>query len=139
MFTMGNSLSTELFWLTLTIMMSALIWIPYIVNRLIEHSPWRALMNPQPDLRPKAQWAERLMRAHDNAVENLVIFAPLVMTLQLTGITTVMTVNACMIYFFARISHLFLYAFGAPFFRTVAFFVGFLCQMTLGLSVLGVI
>lgn len=136
---MNTPLSTELFWLTLSILMTALIWVPYIVNRLIEHSPWPALMNPQPDLRPKAQWAERLMRAHDNAVENLVIFAPLVLTLHVTGASTTMTATACMVYFFARISHLLLYAFGVPLLRTVAFFIGFLCQMVLGLSILGII
>lgn len=136
---MNTPLSTELFWLTLTTMMTALIWMPYIVNRLIEHSPWPALMNPQPDLRPKAQWAERIMRAHDNAVENLVIFAPLVLIVQMTGSATTATATACMIYFFARLSHLLLYALGVPFFRTVAFFIGFLCQMVLGLSILHVI
>jgi uncharacterized MAPEG superfamily protein len=119
--------------------MTALMWIPYIVNRLIEDSPWPALMNPQPDLKPKAQWAERLMRAHANAVENLVIFAPLVLTLQMIGNSTTLTASACMLYFFARISHVLLYTFGVPFFRTVAFFIGFLCQMALGLSIVGAI
>lgn len=133
---MNTLLSAELFWLTLTIMMTALIWMPYIVNRLIEHSPWPALTNPQPDLRPKAQWAERLMRAHDNAVENLVIFAPLVMIVQMTGSATTTTATACMLYFFTRLSHILLYTLGIPFFRTVAFFIGFLCQMVLALSIL---
>jgi uncharacterized MAPEG superfamily protein len=94
-------------------------------------------MNPQPDLRPKAQWAERLMRAHDNAIENLVIFAPLVLTLQVLGISSETTTYACMIYSFARLSHLMLYTFGVPFFRTVAFFIGFLCQMALAFSIIG--
>lgn len=136
---MHTPLSIELFWLTLTILMTALIWVPYIINRLVEHSPWPALMNPQPDLRPKAQWAERLMRAHDNAVENLVIFAPLVLTLHVLGVSTATTAAACAVYFFARLSHLLLYTFGVPFFRTVAFFIGFLCQMTLGLTILGMV
>lgn len=128
-------LSIELYWLTLAIMLTAVIWIPYIINRLIEHSPWPALLNPQPDLRPKARWAERLMRAHDNAVENLVIFAPLVLILHVTGVSTTTTAAACMVYFFARLSHLLLYVFGIPFFRTVAFFIGFVCQMVLALTI----
>jgi uncharacterized MAPEG superfamily protein len=139
MIDMNTPVSTEFYWLTLTIIMTALMWMPYIVNRLIEDSPWPALMNPQPDLRPKAQWAERLMRAHANAVENLVIFAPLVLILQAIGLSTALTANACMIYFLARTGHLLLYTFGVPFFRTVAFFIGFLCQMVLGLSILGTI
>ncbi len=134
---MHSNLSTELYWLTLTLIMTAIMWMPYIVNRLIEHSPLTALMNPQPDLRPTAQWAERLMRAHDNAVENLVIFAPLVLILHIMGISTTMTATACLIYFFARLCHLLLYTFGVPLLRTIAFFIGFLCQMALGLTILG--
>ncbi len=133
---MSTGLSTELYWLTLTILLTAVIWIPYIINRLIEDRPIPALMNPQPDLRPKAKWAERLMRAHDNAVENLVVFAPLVLTVQITGISTETTGLACIVYFFARLSHLLLYAFGVPLLRTFAFFIGFLCQMTLAIAVL---
>ena len=138
LYKMHAPLSTELFWLTLTITMTALIWMPYIVNRIIEHGVWPALTNPQPDLRPKAQWAERLMRAHDNAVENLIIFAPLVLILQVTGTSTTATTNACMIYFFVRLSHLVIYTLAIPFFRTLAFLAGFICQMVLAFTVLGV-
>jgi uncharacterized MAPEG superfamily protein len=119
--------------------MTALIWMPYIVNRLIENSPIPALMNPQPDLRPEAQWAERLMRAHDNAIENLVIFAPLVLVIQMTGSSTQLTALSCIVYFFTRLSHTLLYTFGVPLLRTIAFFLGFLCQMVLALTILGVI
>ncbi len=37
-----------------------------ILNRMYEdeHGARAALYNPQPDTRPKAQWAERMMRAH---------------------------------------------------------------------------
>jgi uncharacterized MAPEG superfamily protein len=38
-----------------------------------------ALYTPQAYTRPKAQRAERMMRAHTNVVENLVVFAPLVL------------------------------------------------------------
>lgn len=130
--------SHEIFWLTLTIIMTALMWFPYIINRLIEHRPWPALINPQPDLRPKAQWAERLMRAHDNAVENLVIFAPLVIAVHVMGISTSVTASTCMVYFFTRLGHLLLYTFAVPLLRTVAFFVGFVCQNILALAILGV-
>jgi uncharacterized MAPEG superfamily protein len=136
---MHAPVSTELFWLTLTIIMTALIWMHYIVNRLIEHSPIPALMNPQPDLRPKAQWAERLMRSHDNAIENLVIFAPLVLVIQMTGSSTQLTALSCMVYFFTRLSHTLLYTFGVPLLRTIAFLLGFLCQMNLALTILGIV
>lgn len=129
-------MTTELYWLILTALMTALLWVPYILNRMKEMGVWRALWNPHPDTRPKAQWAERLMRAHANAVENLVVFAPLVLALQVTGTGTTMTASACMVYFIARAAHVILYTFAVPLLRTVAFLVGFFCQMILALTLL---
>ncbi len=133
---MNSALKPELFWLVLTSLMTALLFVPYIVNRMKEHGIGPALWNPQPDTRPKAPWAERLMRAHANAVENLVVFAPLVLALQLTGISTATTASACMVYFFVRLAHAILYTFAVPLLRTVAFIIGFACQMVLALTLL---
>lgn len=136
---MHTTMTTELYWLALTVLMTALIFVPYILNRMKEHGIWPAVWNPQPDTRPKAQWAERLMRAHANAVENLVVFAPLVLALQVVGVSTAATASASMVYFFARLAHVLLYTFAVPLLRTVAFIVGFVCQLTLALTLLQVI
>ncbi|MBI3524244.1 MAG: MAPEG family protein [Betaproteobacteria bacterium] len=136
---MNPATKPELYWLVLTSMMTAIIFLPYILNRMKEHGVWPAIYNPQPDVRPKAQWAERLMRAHSNAVENLVVFAPLVLALQITGMNTATTASASMAYFFARLAHILLYTFAVPVLRTVVFLVGFGCQMTLGLTLLNLI
>ena len=129
-------INTEITWLTLTLLMTGLFWVPYILNRMYEHGIWPALYNPQPDTQPKAQWAERMMRAHTNAVENLVIFAPLVLAIEISGINSQTTAMACMVYFFARLAHFILYSMKVPFFRTVAFLIGVFCQITLALSLL---
>ena len=136
---MHATLKPELYWLVMTTTMTALIFVPYILNRMKEHGTWPAVWNPQPDKSPKAQWAERIMRAHANAVENLVVFAPLVLTLQLVGASTTATATACMVYFFARLAHVILYTFAVPLLRTVAFVIGVGCQMTLALTLLNVI
>ncbi len=133
---MMQQINTEIFWLALTLLMTALFWVPYILNRMNEHGVWPALYNPQPDIRPKAQWAERMMRAHTNAVENLVIFAPLVLAIEILELNSNMTATVCGIYFFARLGHFFLYSFKVPFFRTIAFLIGFMCQMTLTFTLL---
>jgi uncharacterized MAPEG superfamily protein len=133
---MPQPLTTEMFWLTATVTMTALIFVPYIVNRMKEHGIWPALWNPQPDTRPHAQWAERLMRAHSNAVENLVVFAPLVLAVQIAGASSAATATACIVYFWARLAHVALYTFGVPLLRTVAFVIGVLCQMTLAFALL---
>jgi uncharacterized MAPEG superfamily protein len=135
---MQTALTREIFWLTSTVTLSALFWVPYIINRLKEHGVWPALRNPQPDLRPRAAWAERMMRAHANAVENLVIFAPLVLALHVTSLNTPSTASACMVYFFARLAHYVIYTLGLPLLRTVAFFIGFVSQMVLAMTLFGV-
>ena len=109
---------------------------PYILNRMAEHGVWPALYNPEPDTRPKAQWAERVMRAHSNAVENLVVFAPLVILVEITQQHSTATELACLVYFFARLAHYFLYAFRVPVFRTIAFLIGFVCQMVLVMAII---
>ncbi|TAN69199.1 MAG: MAPEG family protein [Methylobacter sp.] len=133
---MNNELTTELYWLVLTILMTALFWLAIILNRIAEQGAWATLRIPR--LRPEAGWAERLMKAHANAVENLVIFAPLVLAIQLTGSGTSSTALAVMVYFFARLIHLLAYVSAIPVVRTLAFSVGFFCQMTLALTLLKV-
>lgn len=133
------TLSTELYWLCLVTLFTSMMWCPYIINRMIEMGLWPALYNPQPDTRPKTQWAERMMRAHDNAVENLVIFAPLVIIIEITQSNTDMTAFAVILYFFARLIHFFVFTFAVPLIRVPAFLAGFSAQLILGLSLLNII
>ena len=89
--------------------------------------------------KPHAEWATRLMFAHDNAVENLVIFAPLVLILAQLDYSTQWTALACAVYFWARVAHLIVYTIGLPVFRTLAFTVGFLAQAVLALAIFKVL
>jgi len=134
---MNNEITIEMFWLVLTIVMTALFWVPTVLNRIVELGAWETLQIPE--LRPKAGWAERLMKAHANAVENLVLFAPLVLAIQLTSTGTSATAVACLVYFFARLVHVLAYVAAIPVLRTIAFATGFFCQMTLALTALNVI
>jgi uncharacterized MAPEG superfamily protein len=136
---MSEKLNIELFWLVMTVLMTALFWVPYIVNRMKEQGVGAALWDPQGHTRAQARWAERMMRAHENAVENLIIFAPLVLALQVLDISTSVTAGACAAYFFARAVHFVVFTFAVPLLRVVAFLVGFFCQMVLVLTLLGVI
>lgn len=132
---MIHELTPEFYWLTLTIAMTALLWAPYLVNRIVEIGPWATLSVPK--LKPQAPWADRLMRAHANAVENLVIFAPLVLVVQVAGMNSSITAIACMVYFYARVLHVVAYLAAVPVIRTLAFTAGFFSQMTLVLHLLG--
>ena len=128
-------MTPELFWLTWTVILTGLLWVPYILNRVMVRGLGGAMANPAPGSKPHAAWATRLMFAHDNAVENLVVFAPLVLILAQLDYSTKWTVCACAVYFWARVAHLLVYTLGLPVFRTLAFTVGFLAQAVLALAI----
>jgi uncharacterized MAPEG superfamily protein len=71
-------MSKELFWLTLTAAMTGLLWVPYILDRIMVRGAMGATANPSPNDKPQSAWAVRMMAAHTNTVENLVVFVPLV-------------------------------------------------------------
>ena len=118
---------------------TGLLWIPIIVNRLAEMGPWKALSNPRPDVRPHADWAYRLANAHRNAIENLVVFAPLAIGVHVSGLGTAATAVAAALFFWSRLAHALIYAFGIPVLRTIAFLVGFGAQATLFLRLFGMV
>jgi len=130
-------MSQELYWLTLTVILTGLLWVPYILDRIMVRGLMGTMGNPSPDDVPQSLWAQRLQNAHKNAVENLVIFAALVLTLQAMKHSTESTVIACAIYFWARLAHVIVYWAGIPVLRTLSFAVGFLAQVMLVLAVFG--
>src|SRR6202521_5219639 len=132
-------MTRELFWLTLTVILTGLLWVPYILNRCQVRGLSGAMANPSRNDKPHAEWATRLMFAHDNAVENLIIFAPLVRVRPELDYPTPWTVYACAVYFWARIAHLIVYTLGLPVFRTLAFTVGFVAQAVLALAIFKVV
>jgi uncharacterized MAPEG superfamily protein len=125
---MGNAMTKELLWLTCTVILTGVLWIPYIIDRAMVRGLMGSMANPSPKLKPQSPWAMRLYFAHTNAVENLMIFAPLVLILHAINHSTQATVLACAIYFWARLAHAIVYTLGLPVFRTLAFVVGFICQ-----------
>jgi uncharacterized MAPEG superfamily protein len=130
-------MTKEMTWLTLTIILTGLLWVPYIIDRAMVRGLMGCMANPSRNDKPQSAWAQRLYFAHTNAVENLVIFAPLVLILDAQGHTTESTVIACAVYFWARLVHAVVYTMGVPVLRTLAFTVGFLAQAALVLAVFG--
>jgi uncharacterized MAPEG superfamily protein len=129
-------MSHELFWLIMTTAMTGVMWIPYILDRIIVRGLMGAMANPDPKDAPQSPWAQRLMAAHRNAVENLVIFAPLVLATQdlNVNLATPTTTIACQLYFWSRLVHAAVYTAGIPVLRTLAFAGGFVAQVMLVLA-----
>lgn len=127
----------DLHWLGLTLLFTALVSFPYVLNRVQVRGVPRSLGNPRPDDKPHADWAERAIRAHANAVENLVLFAPVVLALAMTDKTDATTAMACGIYFAARVVHYAAYVLGVPVVRTLAYLTGLGATVFLILRLLG--
>ena len=70
--------SSEIYWLTLTVIMTALLWIPQILNSLLKSGPKKAFLYPDTAAKQYSDWAQRSKGIHSNALPNLVIFAPLI-------------------------------------------------------------
>lgn len=130
-------METEIVWLTLSILVTSLIWVPIIINRLIEHGFWGGIWDPDGKTHTDVGWSKRMMAAHRNAVENLVIFAPLVMIIQLHGLSNELTEMAAMLFFYARLAHVVLFTFRVPVLRIAAFLAGFSAQIILIKIILG--
>jgi uncharacterized MAPEG superfamily protein len=129
-------MSTTLTYLAWTVLFTALLWIPYILNALQVRGLTEAMGYPASP-KPLAPWAERAKKAHYNAVENLVIFAPAVVLAHITGAANDTTATAALVYLLARIVHYVVYALGIPYARTLSFTVGWVCTIVVVWQVLG--
>ena len=63
-------------------------------------------------------WGGRASRAHKNMIENLVLFAALVLIAAAAGKTNAMTLLGAQIFFYARIGYAVVYIAGIPWLRT---------------------
>ena len=128
---MTTGLTTEVYWLLMTILMTSLMWVPYIINRILELGVMPAFMDPYGHTEARAAWANRMMAAHVNAIENLAIFAPLVILLVMQNAIDENTALAVQVYFYARLVHFLVFTFAVPLLRVVSFLVGFAAEMLL--------
>ena len=80
-------MSDELTFLTYVVLLTALLWVPYILNQISAQGLVNAV-GYQDNPAALASWAQRLKAAHYNAAENLVVFAPLVIIVEILQISS---------------------------------------------------
>ncbi len=68
-------------------------------------------------------WAERARKGQLNMLENLALFAPLVLVAQIAGRTNATTALGAEIFFFARLAYVFVFSFGVVYLRTLVWLV----------------
>ncbi len=68
-------------------------------------------------------WADRARKGQLNILENLALFAPLVLVAQIAGRTNATTALGAEIFFAARVIYVFVFAAGVPYLRTLVWAV----------------
>jgi uncharacterized MAPEG superfamily protein len=86
------------------------------------------------DVPAPSGWIGRARRAHANMVENLVVFAALVLAVVAAGKTSGMTATAAELFLAARVVYTVVYIAGIPWLRTLVFAVGVIAQAMLFLA-----
>jgi uncharacterized MAPEG superfamily protein len=75
------------------------------------------------DLPEAKGWGGRAQRAHRNMLENLVLFAALVLVAQAAGRANALTQVGAMVFFWARVAYAVIYLAGIPWLRTASWAV----------------
>lgn len=126
-----SGLTSEFYFAILTAAFTSLLWAPYVAQRLYEMGIVGGFRDPLHDEPTKAPWAQRAIRAHANAVENLLVFGLLATAIQITGHSTQASTLAAATYFTVRVAHYAIYVLGVPWARAPLFLVGWACQWVL--------
>lgn len=134
---MTGTLSPELYWAARIAGLTSTLWIPHVVQRLIEMGIVGGFRDPLHDVPTQAPWAQRSIRAQANAVENLVVFGILATAIQLTGHGSAASAMAAAIYFAVRAAHYVVYVLGLPWQKAPMFLIGVFCQWILLATLLG--
>jgi len=117
-------MSVDLKYLAFTAMLTATLWIPYIVAQVMTNG----FLSPQnyvdPTPRPVPFWGQRALRVYLNALETFAPFAALVILIQLTGKANPMTAFWTMSFFWLRVAHAIVFLAAIPYIRTLIFVLG---------------
>ena len=119
-------MTTELSMLVWATGLTGVLWVPYVLA-YVQHSGLKNVLKYEP-LSELPDWVERAKAHHRNSVENLVIFAALIITAHLANDNNAATASAAIIYFWSRVAHLIVHYLGIPYLRTVAWFVSWLAM-----------
>lgn len=129
-------MTTDLRYLALTALLTALLWVPYIVCQVMTNGFLAPTNYVDPKSRPVPLWGERAHRAYLNAIETFAPFAALVIVANLAGKADAMTAFWAMAYFWLRLAHAVVYLFGVPYIRTLLFVLGFVAVVGLFVEVI---
>ena len=118
-------MTTDLKYLAFTAMLTAALWIPYVVCQVMTNGFLAPANYVDPTQRPVPLWGKRADRAYLNAVEAFAPFAALVVIAHIAGKANAMTAFWAISFFWLRVAHAVVYLLAVPFVRTLIFTLGF--------------
>jgi uncharacterized MAPEG superfamily protein len=124
-------MSTDLKYLAFTAMLTAALWIPYVICQVMTNGPLQPANYVDPAPRPIPLWGKRADRTYINAVETFAPFAALVIVAHVAGKANAMTAFWATSFFWLRAAHAIVYLFAIPYLRTLIFTLGFVCVIGL--------
>lgn len=122
-------MTIDLRYLVYTAMLTAALWIPYIICQVRTNGPLTAANYIDPAARPVPKWGERAHRAYLNAVEVFAPFAALVIAAHIAGKANSTTAFCAMSFFWLRLAHAVVYWTAIPYLRTILFTLAFVAEV----------
>ncbi len=119
-------MTTDLTYLAYTALLTAALWIPYVVAQVVTNGFPTPANYTDPTPRPLPDWGNRANRAQMNAVEAFAPFAALVIIAHIAGKANAMVGFWAMSFFWLRLVHAVVYLAGIAYIRTVVFTLGFI-------------
>ena len=131
-------MTTELFYLLLTAVLTGVLWIPVVIGYVLSRGPLKPSDYKVASTSPLPAWVNRSNRAHMNAVENVATFATVVLIAHAVGVSTSITEISAAVFFYARAAHAVIHISGFSLFmaRTVVFTVAWAAFMTFAVELL---
>lgn len=131
-------MTTELTYLTLTMILAASMWVPYIVGVNMHPQTGIDDFARPPPLTGFPAWVHRAHRAHLNLIEAAMPFAGLVILAQILDISTPLTVWATAAFFWLRLAHAIGMVSGIARFpvRPIIFTLSWMCTLAIAVQLL---
>jgi uncharacterized MAPEG superfamily protein len=122
-------MSKDLVYLSYTAMLTAALWIPYVVSQVATNGFLTPPNYRDPTARPVPLWGKRADRTYLNAVEVFAPFAALVIAAHLLGKTNTTIEFLVECFFWLRVAHAVVYLAAIPYVRTLVFTLGFVAEV----------
>lgn len=128
-------MTPDLMYLAWTALLTASLWIPYVIAQSITNGLLKPANYVDPTPRPLPLWGKRADRTYLNAVETFAPFAALVLIAHVTGKANGTTEFLAASFFWLRLTHAVVYLLAVPYLRTLVFTLAYLACAGIGFQI----